>query len=221
MKNELLKSLKQFGIDTRYVSVIENRIYINNLKLSRFSSRKEEEFLKVYPQMEVIRSKILQRTCIRASRNLAHSLHPKDKILLRKNKDPINYALYTILEPYQRKYGIELIFSDDIKDLTTLNVDSIVSELTLDYEVLNILNQMLNGEKIELISSIKSKNHKKIIYPLINIPKEWIYSWLEDKFPKFVDKKTETEEFLSFLETIIPDIRENLYKSALFVSQKS
>jgi hypothetical protein len=218
MKSELLKSLKRIGVDTRFVSIIENRIYINNLKLSRFSRRKEEEFSKFYPQIEVLRSKMLQRTCVRASRNLAHCIHPKDRILLRKNKDPLNYALYIILEPYQRKYGIDLIFSEDIKDSAGLSVDSYASALTLDHEVINILNQMIHGEKIELISSIKTRNHKKIIYPLINVPKKWIYSWLRDKFPKFVVQKYETEEFLNFLETIIPDIRENLYKSALFVS---
>jgi len=221
MKSELLKSLKKIGVDTRFVSVIENRIYINNLKLSRFSRSKEEEFLKLYPQINVLRSKMLQRTCIKASRNLAHCLHPKDRIFLLKDKDPINFALYVILEPYQRKYGIELILSDDIKDLAGLNVDLVASAITLDNEVLNILNQMLYGEKIELISSVKAKNHQNIIYPLINIQKDWIYSWMEYEFPKFGVQKYETEEFLSFLETIIPDVKENLYKSALFVSKKA
>ncbi|MGZ7109151.1 MAG: hypothetical protein ACXVHW_09300 [Methanobacterium sp.] len=97
MDKKLLKSLKKSGVDTRFVSITGNKIYINNLKLSRFSRKKEEEFLKIYPQMEVVRSKIFQKTCTRASRNLAHNLNPKEKIFLVQNEDPVNHALYVIL----------------------------------------------------------------------------------------------------------------------------
>ena len=220
MNKELLKFLQKTGVDTRFVSIIENKIYINNLKLSRFSRKKEEKILSFYPELEIIRSKIFQKTCIKASRNLAHSIQPREKILLLKNEDPFNHALYIILEPYQRKYGIELIFSDDNNDLN-LNVDSVASALTLDHEVLNILNLMLNGDKIKLLSSNNTMNNIKIIYPLISIPKTWIFSWLDDKFPKNIDQENNSQIFLNFLETIIPDIRDNLYKSALFASKKS
>lgn len=217
MDRELLKFLQKTGVDTRFVSIIENRIYINNLKLSRFSRKKEEEFLRAYPQMEVVRSKIFQKICIRASRNLAHCLMPKEKIFLIKKDDPFNFALHAVLEPYQRKYGIEII-CDDIKDEFDLNVDVIASSLTLDHEAHNILNLILNGKKIELLSSDQNFKGKKIIYPLINIPEAWIYSWLGNKSQKYMDQEFKaSKEFLGFLETIMPHVRGNLYKSALFV----
>jgi hypothetical protein len=222
MGRDLIKFLQKTGIDTRFVSVLENKAYINNLKFSRFSRKKEEEFLKVYPQMEVVRSKIFQKICTRASRNIAHIISPREKIFLVKNDNPFNFALHVVLEPYQRKYGIQFVFGDNIEEAADLNIDSIASSLTLDHEAGNILNLMLNGQKIELLSSKEFFNDKKMIYPLINIPKAWIYSWIENKPHDELNQNYETpEEFLAFLETIIPDVRENLYKSALFVSDKS
>jgi hypothetical protein len=134
MDRNLVKFLQKTGVDTRFVSIIENKVFINNLKFSRFSRKKEEEFMKVYPEMEVVRSKIFQKICTRASRNLAHILRPKEKIFLVKNDDPLNFALHVILEPYQRKYGIKLVFGDDIEESEDLSVDSIASTLTLDEE---------------------------------------------------------------------------------------
>lgn len=222
MDRNLVKFLQKTGVDTRFVSILENKVFINNLKFSRFSRKKEEEFLNEYPQMEVVRSKIFQKICTRASRNLAHIIHPKEKIFLVKSDDIFNYALHIILEPYQRKYGIQLIFGNDIKETVDQDVDSIASTLTLDREAENILNQLLNGEKIELLSTNETYNEKKIIYPLINIPEAWIYSWIEDKPHEELNHDYETsKDFLAFLESLIPDVRENLYKSALFVSNKS
>lgn len=219
MNKDLVKFLQKKSVDTRFVSIIENKIFINNLKLSRFSRKKEEEFLKVYPEIEVVRSKIFQKICTRASRNIAHIIRPKEKIFLIKNEDITNFVLYVILEPYQRKYGIKLIFGNDINEAVTLNIDSIASALTLDHEAKNILKSMMNGKKIELLSSIENFNDKKMVYPLINVPKAWIYSWIENESPEKLIQNYETpQDFLTFLETVIPDVRENLYKSALFVS---
>ncbi|MGZ7109152.1 MAG: ATPase, partial [Methanobacterium sp.] len=101
-------------------------------------------------------------------------------------------------------------------------MDSIASALTLDHETKNILNLLLNGEKIELLSSAQNFKGKKMIYPLINIPEAWIYSWIENQSQKYSHQKNKTsEDFLKFLETIIPDVRENIYKSALFISKNS
>lgn len=219
MNKGLISFLQKKGVDTRFISIIENKIFINNLKLSRFSRKKEEEFLITYPEMKVIRSKIFQKICTRASRNLAHVLCPKEKIFLAKNDDTLNFALHVVLEPYQRKYGIKLIFSDDINE--TIGVDSIALAITLDHEAENILNSMINGEKIELLSSKEFLNSKKMIYPLINIPEAWIYSWVENKPQEEFEQNYETpEDFLKFLEEIIPDVRENLYKSAFFISDR-
>jgi len=221
MDKDMIKFLQKTGVETRFISIIENKIFINNLKLSRFSRKKEEEFLSSYPQIEVIRSKIFQKICTRASRNLAHVIRPKEKIFLVKNDDTLNFALHAVLEPYQRKYGIKLVFGNDIREVVNLDVDSIASELTLDQETENILNSMINGEKIELLSSKEFINNKKMIYPLINIPKAWIYSWIKNKPQEEFEMKYETpEDFLKFLETIVPDVRENLYKSAFFVTER-
>ncbi|HML04966.1 MAG TPA: ATPase, partial [Methanobacterium sp.] len=125
------------------------------------------------------------------------------------------------LEPYQRKYGIKLVFGNNVQEAVNLDIDSIASELTLDHETEHILNSMINGEKIELLSSKNFIDDKKMIYPLINIPKAWIYSWIENKPQEGFEMKYETpEDFLKFLETIVPDVRENLYKSALFVTER-
>ena len=188
------------------------------MKFSRFSRKKEEEFLKVYENIEVIRSKIFQKICTRASRNLAHVIKPREKIFLVKNDDPFNFALHVILEPYQRKYGIKLVFGENIKEIDDLDVDSVALPITLDHEAENIIDLMLNGKKFELISSKEFYNDIKIIYPLIRVPNAWIYSWLENKpLPEFEMKYETPKDFLNFLETIVPDVRENLYKSALFV----
>jgi hypothetical protein len=222
MDRDMVKFLQKTGVDTRFVSIMENKIFINNLKFSRFSRKKEELFLNVHPEIEVVRSKIFQKICTRASRNLAHIIHPKEKIFLVKNDDPLNFALQVVLEPYQRKYGIELFFGGDIEESVNLNVDSIASALTLDHEAENILDCMLNGKKIELLSSVRFFKGKKMIYPLINVPRAWIYSWTENKsLDNFKQNYETSEDFLMFLEEIVPDVRENLYKSALFCSDKS
>ena len=219
MKKDPVKFLQNIGVDTRFVSITDSKIYINNLKFSRFSRKKEELFNKSYPKVDVIRSKIFQKICMRASKNLAHCILPKEKIFLIKDDDPRNLALFVILEPYQRKYGIELIFGENIDETKDLNVDSISIPLTLDDEAENIVELILDGKKIGLLSSNESYNDKKLIYPLINVPKSWIYSWTQNKLDKELNENYEhAESLLEFLEGLIPDVRENLLKSALFVS---
>ncbi|MGB9978454.1 ATPase [Methanobacterium sp.] len=221
MTRELAKFLQKIGVDTRFVSIIKDKVYINNLKFSRFSRKKEELFKKSFPEVDVVRSKIFQKICMRASRNLAHCIHPKEKIFLIDGDDPRNFALYVILEPYQRKYGIKLIFGKNISESENLDIDSIALPITLDDEAQNILQLMLDGEKIELLSSNESYNYKKLIYPLINVPKSWIYSWTQDTSDNKLNQNYEfSEDLLIFLESLVPDIRENLLKSALFISNE-
>ena len=221
MTRELAKFLQKIGVDTRFVSITRSKIYINNLKFSRFSRKKEELFKNSFPEVDVIRSKIFQKICMRASRNLAHCIHPKEKIFLIKDDDPRNFALYVILEPYQRKYGIELIFGENIDEAKDLTIDSITMPLTLDDEAQNILKLMIDGKKIELLSSDEVYNDKKLIYPLINVPKSWIYSWTQTTLDNELNQNYEvSEDLLKFLESLVPDVRENLLKSALFVSNE-
>lgn len=219
MNKDLVKFLQKIGVDTRFVSITPSKVYINNLKFSRFSRKKEELFKKRFPEVDVIRSKIFQKICMRASRNLAHCIQPKEKIFLIKDDDPCNFALYVILEPYQRKYGIELIFGSDINESRGLNADKAAMPLTLDDEAENILKLMLDGKKIELLSSDEVYNDKNLICPLITVPKSWIYSWTGNKLDNELDQNYESaEDLLKFLEGLIPDVRENLLKSALFIS---
>ncbi len=221
MTRELVKFLQKIGVDTRFVSIMEDKVYINNLKFSKFSRKKEELFKKSFPEVDVIRSKIFQKICMRASRNLAHCIHPKEKIFLIKNDDPRSFALYVILEPYQRKYGIELIFDKSIDETEDLNIDSIALPTTLDDEAQNILQSMLDGEKIELLSLNENYNGKKLIYPLINVPKSWIYSWTQNTLDNELNQNyNSSEDLLIFLESLVPDVRENLLKSALFTSKE-
>jgi hypothetical protein len=199
---------------------MEDKVYINNLKFSRFSRKKEELFKKSFPEVDVIRSKIFQKICMRASRNLAHCIHPKEKIFLVESDDLRNFAIHTILEPYQRKYGIELIFGKNMDETENLDVDSITLPITLDDEAQNILQLMLDGEKIELLSSNESYNDIKLIYPLINVPKSWIYSWTQNTSDNELNQDEYAKDLLKFLESLVPGVRENLLKSALFISSE-
>jgi hypothetical protein len=221
MTRELVKFLQKIGVDTRFVSIIEDNAYINNLKFSRFSRKKEELFKKSFPEVNVIRSKIFQKICMRASRNLAHCISPQEKIFLIEDDDPRNFVLHVILEPYQRKYGIKLIFGNDNDEAANLNIDSIALPITLDDESQNILQLILDGEKIELLSSNESYNDKKLIYPLINVPKSWIDSWTQNTLSNGTTQTDKfSEDLLLFLESSVPNVRENLLKSALFISKE-
>nr|WP_243687660.1 hypothetical protein [Methanobacterium formicicum] len=46
MKQEVVRFLQKNGVETRFVSIVGERVYINNLKLSRFSRKKEELFFR-------------------------------------------------------------------------------------------------------------------------------------------------------------------------------
>ncbi|MBR1611615.1 MAG: ATPase, partial [Methanobrevibacter sp.] len=48
-KKDVLKFLKIIGVDTRYISYTPEKIYINNLRFSKFSRTREATFKKQYP----------------------------------------------------------------------------------------------------------------------------------------------------------------------------
>jgi hypothetical protein len=217
-KKEVLKFLKIIGVDTRFTSILLPHIYINNLRFSKFSRKKEELFQKNYPHIKVVRSNIFQKICSRSSKILGDVLQPREKVLIKTPSDPWEMILPIILEPYTRKYGIEIIekeFSlEQIHQLSDVDFDVIALPLTLDHEVEHILGQIFSGEKIGLKSSetkINSKNISKkdikLIYPLINVPLEWIcyYLKLEEENCKInPDKENIAHYFLLFLETWPP-----------------
>ncbi len=234
MKQEVVRFLQKNGVETRFVSIVGERVYINNLKLSRFSRKKEELFLGEYPNFEVHRSKIFQKICTRASRVLKNALNPRDKILLFDYGECVNFTLYTVLEPYTRKYGVELFIRDqegkrdDWVDSfqfhgEKIGAGSVALPLTLDGEVEHILELMIKGEKLELLSSQTDKGGMKLIYPLINVPTSWIESWIEIEGLEccFEHKDGLSRAMLVFLEGFIPDVREKMMRSAFYISQEN
>jgi len=239
--------LHRIGVDTRFVSIMGGDIFINNLKFSRFSRRKEELFLSKFPDERVVRSKIFQRICTRASRTLKTSIKPRDKIFILEGeethgKNCFNYALHAVLEPYKRKYGVEIVLGSSLNDSKGSDADSIALPVTLDAEATKIVDIMINGGRIYPPSSVESFNNKKLIYPLLNVPDSWIVSWLEKQDFKcsFEHERVEyntknigtgikagksvsddfSGDLINFLGDFIPDVRENILKSAEFVHEK-
>lgn len=222
MNKDILDFLGMIGVNNQFISLYNGSIFINNLRFSKFSRKKEELFLAKHPDWKVVRSKVFQKMCLRASRILNKSLNPGEKVFLEKNFNCTNLALFIILEPYTRKYGVEIIYSGDLSLARPDEVDLVASPLTLDREVENIIHQMLQGEKIEpTITKSKSKE-LEIIYPLLNIPDSWIEFWISEYSfacnTSPVDKVS--YDLLEFLGEYIPDVRENMLKSALFILNK-
>lgn len=231
-KREVVRFLQKNGVETRFVSIIDEKVYINNLKLSRFSRKREELFLENFPNFEVRRSKVFQRICTRSSRVLKNALSPHDRVLLTDpadNKNCVNLAMHVVLEPYARKYGVELITVpglnlDDLNEneLHGVEGDAVAIPLTLDGEIEHILGLMLNGEKLDILSSHTVKNGMKMIYPLINVPQSWIESWIkiEDSNCACEDQEGLNHDMLEFLEDFIPDVREKMMKSAGYLYEQ-
>ncbi|MBU4536366.1 MAG: ATPase [Euryarchaeota archaeon] len=224
-KKEILVFLKRIGVDTRFVSVVYPRLYINNLRFSRFSRKKEELFLKNYPSGKVIRSSLFQKICARSSRILGESLRPQEKVMINSDLTLENKALYIILEPYTRKYGIQIIKSDlklqDINEYSDYDFNSLALPLTLDGEVEGVLARIFTGEKIELQSSETKRGKVRLIYPLLNIPQMWLEDWLNPENSALSGDGEEeiSHEFLLFLEGVVPQVRENILKSSQFLTK--
>jgi hypothetical protein len=219
-KKEILRFLKKVGVDTRFVSVMPQELLINNLRFSKFSRSREELFKKNYPELNVVRSTIFQKICARSSKVLGESLKPREKVLINQSGNPGDLALSVILEPYSRKYGIEIIEKEfDLENLETLKEDFnvVALPLTLDEEVENVLGRIFNGEKIELESCQKDFQGLKLIYPLLNVPQEWICYWLNREDCSNNEENELAHEFLMYLEGVVPQVRENILKSAHFV----
>jgi hypothetical protein len=229
MKQEVVRFLQKNGVETRFISIVDEKVYVNNLKLSRFSRKKEETFLEEFPNFEVRRSKVFQKICSRASRVLKNSLSPHDRIILSNPSNCANMALYTVLEPYTRKYGVELLLqTDDVgrwnelklqEKKSELSMDSMALPLTLDGEVEHILETMLNGENLDILSAHYKKNTIKMIYPLSTVPTSWIESWvnIEGLNCNFEPNAGLPRDMLEFLEGFIPDVREKMMSSAFYL----
>jgi hypothetical protein len=219
---EIVKFLQIIGVDTRFVSILGGHIFVNNQRFSRFSNKRQETFIKNFPDYSINRSKIFQKICTRASRVLANALKPGERIFIYNNDECSKFILNVIMEPYTRKYGIKLVHGSTIDDALEFDVDSIVSPLTLDNEVESILGNILNGEKIEvynLKNTYDPENDIKLIYPLLNIPRSWIGLWLRKLGYEYnyTVNDSYAVDLMEFFEGFIPDVRENMLKSALYL----
>lgn len=204
-KKDVLKYLKIIGVDTRFISYTKNKIYINNLRFSKFSRKREETFYKQYPEIKVVRNKLFQKICSKSSKVLSLEIKPNSRILMPED----NFIVEILLEPYTRKYGAELVYEGDY--------DLAVNPIILDDQVNNIFSDIFSGQGLNLT---KKDNE---IHPLINVSLDWINSFLQMDGQKPVDGKNNDElaiSFSEFLEDVAPQYRENVLKASEFIESK-
>ena len=204
-KKDVLKFLKIIGVDTRFISYTPQKIYINNLRFSKFSRKREATFNNQYPEIEVVRSSLFQKICSKSSKVLALEIKPNSVILMPQN----NFIIDVLMEPYTRKYGVKLVYEGDY--------DLIVNPTILDDEVKGIFSTIFSGEGLNF--SKKSDE----IYPLINVPLDWINSFLEMGGKEIIKNENDDElatSFMEFLEDVAPQYRENVLKASEYIENK-
>ena len=204
-KKDVLKFLKIIGVDTRFVSYTDKKIYINNLRFSKFSRKRQSTFNKEYPGIEVVRNSLFQKICSKSSKVLADEIKPNSTILIPENNDLIEI----ILEPYTRKYGVKLVYSG--------SYDLIVNPIILDSKVNSIFSDIFKGNGLTL------SNKTNEIYPLINVPLNWINSFLEMDGKKIIETKDYDDlstSFMEFLEDVAPQYRENVLKAYGYIEKE-
>ena len=204
-KKDVLKYLKIIGVDTRFISYTPEKIYINNLRFSKFSRTREATFKKQYPEIEVVRSKLFQKICSKSSKHLALEIEPSSTILMPKD----NYIIDLLMEPYTRKYGVKLVYEGDY--------DLIVNPLILDDQVNNIFEGIFKGE------GLKYSKKDNEIYPLANVSFDWINSFLEMDGQELIEKENKDElanSFSEFLEDVAPQYKDNVVSAAEFIEKK-
>ena len=204
-KKDVLKFLKIIGVDSRFVSYTPDKLYINNLRFSKFSRKRQDTFNKQYPEIEVVRSSLFQKICSKSSKHLALEIQPNSTLLMPKD----NFIIELLMEPYTRKYGVKLVYDGD--------ADFIVNPLILDDQVNDIFEGIFDG--VGLNRDIKYNE----VYPLINVPLDWINSFLEMDGQKLIENKNKNElatSFSEFLEDVAPQYKENVVKAAEFIEKK-
>ena len=201
-KKDVLKFLKIIGVDTRFISYTPDKIYINNLRFSKFSRTREKTFKKQYPDITVVRNKLFQKICSKSSKVLSCEIKPNSRILMPSD----NYLVELLLEPYTRKYGVQLVYNGEF--------DLKVNPLVLDDEVNNIFMGIFNGEGLNLT------RRDDEIYPLINVSFDWINSFLQmdnQELLVCVNDDELANSFSSFLEDVAPQYRENVLSAADYI----
>lgn len=205
-KRDVLKFLKMIGVDTRFISYTPDKIYINNLRFSKFSRTREATFNKQYPEIEVVRNKLFQKICAKSSKVLSDEIKPNSRILMPED----NFIIEILMEPYTRKYGVELVYEGDY--------DLKVNPLILDDEVNNIFEGIFSGSGLNL-----TRNDDEI-YPLINVSIDWINSFLKMDNQELLECENKSElanSFSEFLKEVAPQYRENVLKASEFVESKN
>ena len=203
-KKDVLKYLKIIGVDSRFISYTPSKIYINNLRFSKFSRKRQETFNKQYPEMEVVRNSLFQKICSKAAKTLS-DIEPNSTILVPVD----NFMIDVILEPYTRKYGVKLV-NDGEHDL-------IANPTILDDEVNQIFSTIFAGKGLEF----NKKDNE--ICPLINVPLNWINSFLEMDGRDLIKNENNDDlasSFMEFLEDVAPQYRENVLKASEFIEEK-
>ena len=204
-KKDVLKYLKIIGVDTRYISYTPEKIYINNLRFSKFSRKRQATFNRQYPEIEVVRNKLFQKICSKSARHLALEAKPNSRILMPED----NYLVELLMEPYTRKYGVGLVYDGEY--------DLRVNPIILDDEVNNIFEGLFNGE------GLNYDKRDDEIYPLVNVSLDWINSFLEMDGQELLDCENKNElalSFSEFLEDVAPQYKENVLNASEFVLEK-
>ena len=204
-KKDVLKYLKIIGVDSRFISYTPSKIYINSLRFSKFSRKRQETFNRQYPDIKVVRNTLFQKICSKAAKSLSE-IKPNSRILMPED----NFIVDVILEPYTRKYGVELIYGGEY--------DLIANPVILDDEVNRIFSKIFAGESIDF----NKKDNE--IYPLINVPLDWINSFLKmDGRDSIINENRDelASSFMEFLEDVAPQYRENVLKASDYIEKKS
>ncbi len=204
-KRDVLKYLKLIGVDSRFISYTPEKIYINNLRFSKFSRKREATFNKQYPEIKVVRNKLFQKICAKSSKHLALEIKPNSRILMPED----NFMIEILMEPYTRKYGVELVYDGEY--------DLKVNPIILDDEVNNIFESIFEGDGLNF------RRDDNEIYPLANVSLDWINSFLEMDGQKGLDCENKNElanSFSEFLEDVAPQYKENVVKASEYIEKK-
>ena len=92
-----------------------------------------------------------------------------------------------------------------------------VNPLILDDQVNDIFEGIFSGEGLNYSRSSDE------IYPLINVPLDWINSFLEIDGQDILESENKNElanSFSEFLKDVAPQYRENVVKAAEFIENK-
>jgi tRNA(Ile)-lysidine synthase TilS/MesJ len=109
-RQDIIRALRDLGVDSRFVTIREDAVLINNAGLARFSAKWQRSF-EEETGLRVARSRTFMAICQKVSRTISRHrmLKPRDTVLVALSGGKDSLILLNALEPYRRKYGIELV----------------------------------------------------------------------------------------------------------------